>query len=333
MKAVSFLDGVKKRRRSAVGLSVAFAFCAFLMASASRADAAHCLYVSSYHPEYYWNVEIEKGLDAALNGACEISRFYMDTKRNKGREHAERKAAEAKHLIDETRPDVVIACDDNASKYLVVPYLKDVATPVIFCGVNWTVDSYGYPYSNLTGIVEVAPIAPLIDAAMDVVGNTRRLIYLAADVPTQHKELARVRQLAGRRGLEVQSAMVSSLDAWVAAVRRVSSEDILMLGSSSGISDWNDDRAMEIVVKQGKAFSITIYSNMAPLAMLAMMKTGVEHGEWAGEIALILLEGESPANIPIVASRRWSGQQNRALLDAAGYRLPDAIARHAASID
>ena len=45
--------------------------------------------------------------------------------------------SKAKAEIDAFKPDVVIAADDNASKYLIEPYFKDAALPFVFCGVNW----------------------------------------------------------------------------------------------------------------------------------------------------------------------------------------------------
>ena len=81
----------------------------------------------------------------------------MDTKRNKSDEYKIAVGREARDLILSWQPDVVITADDNAAKYLIQPYFKDSATPFVFCGVNWTAEEYGFPYSNVTGIVEVVP--------------------------------------------------------------------------------------------------------------------------------------------------------------------------------
>ena len=147
-----------KIAKSLIGLA---ALAAVVIPSVANAAEPVCLYVGSYHAGYHWNDRIEQGLERSLKGVCEVHRFYMDTKRNKGAPFAEGKAEEAKALIDKLRPDVVIACDDNASKYLVVPHLKGSAVPVVFCGVNWTVEPYGYPFPNVTGMIEVAPVRPL----------------------------------------------------------------------------------------------------------------------------------------------------------------------------
>ena len=132
------------------------------MMSAQAAEAARCVYISSYHKGYAWSDGVERGLLKTLDGHCEITRFDMDSKRNKDEASIQQAALEAKALIDATQPDVVIASDDNASKYLIVPYYKDAEIPFVFCGVNWTVEQYGYPFSNVTGMIEVAAIGLVV---------------------------------------------------------------------------------------------------------------------------------------------------------------------------
>ena len=63
--------------------------------------------------------------------------FRMDTKRNTDEEFKKTAALKAKAEIEASKPDVVIAADDNASKYLIQPYFKDASLPFVFCGVNW----------------------------------------------------------------------------------------------------------------------------------------------------------------------------------------------------
>ena len=85
-------------------------------------ETARCLYVSSYHPEYEWDAGIRKGLMSELAGLCDLRIFFMDTKRNQSEEFAQTKAAEVLVQIEDFKPDVVIAADDNASRYLVQPH-------------------------------------------------------------------------------------------------------------------------------------------------------------------------------------------------------------------
>jgi hypothetical protein len=87
----------------------------------------------------------------------------MDTKRHKGNEFIQAAAQKAKSEIESFQPDVVIASDDNASKHLIQPFYKDADLPFVFCGVNWDESVYGYPYKDVTGMVEVSGVKELID--------------------------------------------------------------------------------------------------------------------------------------------------------------------------
>jgi hypothetical protein len=41
--------------------------------------------------------------------------------------------------------------------------LKDKALPVVFCGINWDATAYGFPCSNITGMLEVSPANSLLE--------------------------------------------------------------------------------------------------------------------------------------------------------------------------
>ena len=185
-------------------------------AAAAAPPPARCLFVSSYHAGYEWNDGIERGLHSTLKDRCEIRKFYMDGKRNLGEAFANAKALEAKQLVETWKPDVIIAADDNVSKFLIMPYYKNAAIPVVFCGLNWTAEPYGYPYRNATGMIEVGPIEPLLAEVLTVVKNPRRGVFLSADEMTQSKEFAMSRELYKRRGITMTHTAVRTLADWQA---------------------------------------------------------------------------------------------------------------------
>ena len=187
---------------------------------ALASSAVRCLYVSSYHAGYEWNDDIERGLESALQNRCVIKKFYMDGKRHLDEVFAKTKALEAKRLVDSWKPDIIIAADDNASKYLIMPYFKNVAVPVVFCGINWTADAYGYPYHNATGMIEVGPLEPLHAEVLAVVKRARRGVFLSANEITQNKEFLMVQKFYQRRGITVTHKVVSSMTAWQGLTRQ-----------------------------------------------------------------------------------------------------------------
>ena len=125
----------------------------FLYPPTTLAYRYNVFVVMSYEEDNPWCQEIKKGIDSVLSGSSEITYFYMDTKIN--REGGELKASEAYALYQKIKPDGVITADDNAQQMFVLPYLKDnVETPVMFSDVNAEADKYGYPASNVSGILE-----------------------------------------------------------------------------------------------------------------------------------------------------------------------------------
>jgi ABC-type uncharacterized transport system substrate-binding protein len=296
------------------------------------AFAAKCLYISSYHKGYEWNDGIEKGLDTTLAGKCEIDKFYMDTNRNTDPEYAKKMALQAKMHIEKTLPDVVIACDDPASKYLVQPYFKDKPLAIVFCGVNWTVKTYGYPYSNVTGMIEMAPIKPMMREVMNILPGVKSGIYLTSDVITQHREFEFNRENLAQLGIALTPVYVKSMAQWKKALIAAQKSAFVYLGTNAGINDWNDNEAILESAAYTKKLTVTNYDWMAPLAMLSMTKVAEEQGEWSAQVALSILSGVKPASIPIVSNRRWNIYINPALAKKAGIKLPQRLSRIAIKI-
>ena len=301
------------------------------MAVGGSAQAARCLFVSSYHQGYAWSDGVERGLRATLEGHCELRQFDMDTKRHKEEAHKRRAAEQAKAIIESWQPDVVITADDNAAKYLVAEYYRDAALPFVFAGVNWTAREYGFPFSNVTGMVEVAPIRPMLEAAMEAAGG-RRAFYLGADTLTERKNLARFEAAAAEIGLELDSRLVPTAADWIDAYEsRQQDHDFLVIGSHSGIVDWEAERAhvLERVRMHSGRLTVTNHDWMMPFTMLGMTKIPEEQGIWSAQAALAILDGTSPSDIPIIANRQWDVWVNDALLDVARVSLPSGLARQA----
>jgi ABC-type uncharacterized transport system substrate-binding protein len=256
----------------------------------------------------------------------------MDTKRYKTPQEIEQKARDAKALIDTWQPDVVIAADDNAAKYVVMPFFKDHHIPFVFCGINWTVEEYGLPYRNATGMVEVAPIEPLFDKAQALVPHPRRAFYLGANTETERKNLQRIQEEAERRGIQLEAPLVETTAAWLAAFRTAQHYDFIVLGSKEGINDWDDARVREGVKAMSQRLSLTNHDWMMPYAMLGLTKVPEEQGEWAAQTALHILAGTPPATIPIVPNRKWDIWANTDLLATAGIRLSTQLLQKAKKV-
>ena len=296
-----------------------------LALTASDAIAKKCLYVSSYHQGYAWSDGVERGLRSVLEHECELRQFDMDTKRHKDEAYKKEIALEVKALVESWKPDVVITSDDNAAKYLIKPYFKDHSVPFVFSGINWTVDAYGFPYSNVTGIVEVAPVAAVFDRVTAIQGHPDTAFYLGADTLTERKNPARFQKAAERKGVTLKHRLVSSIEGWIAAYEDAQATDFVIMGSNSGIDNWNDAAAQQAVLAKTKRISVTNHKWMMPFTLLGLTKVPEEHGEWAGTTALHILKGVKPSDIAIVSNRKWDIWLNEDIMSSAGVTLPKRL--------
>jgi ABC-type uncharacterized transport system substrate-binding protein len=295
--------------------------------------AAKCLFVSSYHQGYAWSDGVERGVRAVLEGRCELKQFNLDAKRLKESKDLQQKALEAKALIEAWQPDIVITADDDAAQYLIMPFYKNHPMPFVFCGINWTVEEYGLPYRNATGMVEIAPVEPLFDQAKALLSQHGRMFYLGANTSTERKNLQRVQEEATRRSIRLEARLVDTTAAWLAALRVAQDYDFVVLGSNSGINDW-DEAMMRVGVRQvSQRLSLTNHEWMMPYAMLGLTKVPEEQGEWAAHTALYILAGADPSSIPIVPNRKWDIWVNTALLETAGIRMPKPFLQKVKKVD
>lgn len=296
-------------------------------AHAAATAAKKCLFVSSYHRGYQHADDIEAGLRSTLAGHCEIRQFDMDTKRQKSPADIQARALAARSMISDWKPDVVITADDNAAKYLIVPYYKDHVIPFVFSGINWTAKEYGLPFRNATGMIEVAPVVPMIERADSLLSSFRRAFYLGADVLSEKKNLKRFQEAAKQLGFTLDHALVGSTAAWIDAYQRAQNADLVIIGSRNGIRDWDHDKAAAAVLRHTRKLSVTNHGWMMDYTILGVTKVSREQGEWAGKTAIKILGGMSPSMIPIVPNRKRDIWINGKILTRSGLKLPDDLLR------
>jgi len=291
-----------------------------------------CLFVSSYHQGYEWSDGVQAGIERVLEGRCQLQQFDMDTKRKKSKEDKQAAAERARTLIEAWKPDVMIIADDNAARYLVKPYYRDAELPIVFCGVNWSVDEYEFPYKNVTGMVEVAPLKPMLEQARELSSGSD-FFYIGANTATERKNLSRFEDAAASMQLSISSRLVDNTQDWIDTYKDAQKHAFVVVGSHAGINDWDEKKARAAIGPFSKRLSVTNHGWMMPVTMLGFTKVPEEHGAWAAEAALSILDGLPASQIPIVANRKWDLWVNRSLLEDGGISLPRNLAIKAKQVD
>lgn len=284
-----------------------------------------CVYVNSYHKGYIWSDVISKEIKNVLKDSCKVIEFQMDSKRNKDINFIKNKALQAKKLIDDTKPDVVIISDDNAAKFLVKPYFKDSKIPFIFCGINWTVKEYGFPYKNVTGMIEINPIKPLFKLALSI-SNGNRGLFLGDETLTDKKDLVFLKKYAKKNNIILDDFLAKDIKSWKKTYKQAQEKyDFILLGHYSTIKGWNHKDIKEFVFKNSKKIVLCRYDWMMPFSMIGLIAKPQEHGIWAGNAAKAILEGFPIEYINITTNKSWNYFLNLKLLNTTGIKIPRSL--------
>jgi len=272
------------------------------------------LVVMSYEDTFLWTQELTEGIDAVLAAEHEVRYFYMDTKSNLA--GGPRKAEEAYALYKEFQPDGVIAADDNAQSMFVVRYLRDkVKTPVMFCGVNADAEKYGYPSSNVSGILERYHIGATVALAKQIIPTLKTFAFMIKKSPTAKSIMKQIQGESDRyvvKFTELAEAKTVN-DAISIAKKLRDRSDLLFLTTVKGLPDENGryPAEKEIVSAVIKAYDKPTVTNaeyrLKQGALCAVRHTGLEQGATSAKMLLKAMRGTPVSEIPI--TRNYNGKR------------------------
>ena len=275
-----------------------------------QAASYKILVVMSYEEENPWCIQIKAGIDSVLAGSSDIKYFYMDTKKNF--EGGTQKAKEAYQIYKRFQPDGVIAADDNAQSMFVLPYLKDKdKTPVMFCAVNAEPEKYGYPASNVSGILERDFISESIAFAKQLVPSIHTVGFLAKDSPTGRAIRNQVKiesdtYLAKFAGFK----LVKTIKETLAVLEEYKKTcDALFITSTNGILDTDgkpldNEQVTKTVIKYYKKPLIGANDFHVRYGVLcAVVKSGNAQGRMSAEMLLKTIKGTPVKDIPVTKNK------------------------------
>ena len=283
------------------------------------------LMINSYHKGYVWSDKLEEGVKSVLGSNADIALEikYMDSKRNKSGDFISSKAAELKNYIEQSKPDLLIASDDNASKYLIKPYYKNHKIPVVFCGVNWTAKNYEYPYKNVTGMVEVSPIKLAFKYFNEFSGKKiedAKFGHLEEDTISGRKNAENIERYLG---IKLQKEYAKNYEEWKEKFRKLNdTADFITMGGNAEVENWDKDAAVKFVEEHTKAITATDLDWMILYSLFGFVKVPEEQGEWAAKTAIEILNGKAPSKIPIAFNQQGNLMLNMKIAKKLKIKIP-----------
>ncbi len=290
--------------------------------------AKKILYIDSYFPTYQWSAGITAGIQSILEDRndIELKIFRMDTKRNQSEEHIQAIALTARDLILSWQPDLIIASDDNASKYLIAPWFKNSDIPVVFCGLNWDATVYGFPTRNITGMVEVSHANSIINT-LKPFASGNRIGFLAADTITEHKE---IQNISKRFGIQFNFRFARTFDELKQAFLDLQQEtDMILLQECRSVTGFNHKEMIKFVLKNIQIPTGTTHKFLKHYVLVTHAKLAEEQGHYAAETALKILSGIPPSEIPVAYNKKATIYLNMSIARTLGIKFPMALLENA----
>jgi ABC-type uncharacterized transport system substrate-binding protein len=296
------------------------------------------LLVHSYHPEYPWVASITAGVVKGLQSSgVELEIFYMDTKRKTDEPWKIRAGELAARKLEEYHPDVVITVDDNAQQYFAVNYV-DKSLPFVFCGVNADASKYGYPASNITGIIERPHFNGTIKFANQL-QPMKRIAILSCDDETSQGALAFMKEEFLDYEI-TEFKLVKTFAEWQQTVHAYNTTV-----DAFGVYMYHtlkDGRAPESLDPTA-VMAWTIANATVPTLgffdfgirdglLVGEVESGAEHGEKAARYVLEILRGVPLSSLPIIKANIGTKMVNHRTAALLGITIPEKVSELALTV-
>jgi putative tryptophan/tyrosine transport system substrate-binding protein len=305
--------------------------------------------VSSYHPEYLWSQDTNKGLCAALkdfkfidndqqigeyikNDFLEtesliVKKVWMDTKRKNKKDEIAATTAGVMSEIKAFEPDLVFLGDDNATNFIGA-HLANTGVPVVFWGVDFNPLAYGYidtkehPGHNVTGVYQSGYFKESLEALKKLLPQLKTFAILSDGSETGRAKSKVIARLAeeGRLPLQLTDQITTnSFSEWQdKALELERQADAFFVVNHNSLKD--DNGASVDSLKAGAWYLAHIKKPEASPEkqfvqegmLLTVDDSGYRQAYEAGRMAdMILHQKKSPADIPVIAPARGAVMVNR----------------------
>lgn len=297
--------------------------CAGLFLSVTHANARseppknpppRVLILDSYHQGEAWSDYELTGIRRILlegTPKAELMIEHLDAKRHPKLEHLSlfKNALREKYGHGDHQPNLLMVLDNPALDFMLATRSELFpGIPVVFAGINDFRPEMIQGQEGITGVAEVQDMAGTVALALSLQPGTRRIMaihdHTASGLAVKRDMMAAMEQFSGQVQIEFTPEM--TMEELQVALSKLPRDSVAMI--LSFVTD-----------RQGKTFSrresTELITSASPVPVYAMHETrigfgivggyllsGEEHGRQAAEIALRLLNGESPAAIPIVQS-------------------------------
>ncbi|NRD72121.1 hypothetical protein HQQ94_02460 [Shewanella sp. VB17] len=308
--------------------------------------AASILIIESYHQEYGWDINYNRGIISILGDEHKYQNFYMDTKRIP-QDQFDLQAKRAWETYNALKPDIVVLADDNAIKLLHKQF-ENTTTPIVVLGVNANPRSYGiHNKKNFTGVLE----RPLFKRSLLFVKKIlpenpkKKILVLFDKSPTS---LAAMQQISpSLESLTIGNVtsdfiLTNSFNTWKNTVITAKEKgyDAMLVGLYHTINNASNqyvapDDVISWTQKNAQLphfgfwqFTVGENKNIGGYVLDSYV-----HGQLAGELIDKILAGALPSSLPYISDRTGIYMMSKSGINKWKLTIPEKITEKVRWVD
>jgi len=292
-------------------ISLLVAILSLGISCAHAQTAANILVLHSYNPGLSWTDDIHRGIVETLSQSdrpWSLSAEYLDAKRYP-QEPMFRMQSElvAAHLRDHPANAVIVS--DDAAFGFVLQNRKALfdGVPIIFCGVNNFQPEMLGGETGITGVSEIISVRETLDAALALHPATRDVVVIGGSLSSTDRSnrshfLRLMPSYAGQLRFHFWQDIPTPV--LLEKVAALSPKTLVFLANAiAGL----DGRMLDF----GPSVALVKANTQSPIygfwdfflghgIVGGKLVNGSEHGRIAARMALQILDGTSPAELPVV---------------------------------
>jgi len=282
-----------------------------VLEAARAPERKEILLLNSYHQNFAWTESIFRGVNDVLRPketGIVLHVENMDTKRVAFNEHYIQQLRDVYlHKYRGTRLNLVMATDDNAFEFLRRYHdLLFPGVPVVFCGVNFFPDELLASHPLFTGVVESLDVRGTLWWALKHHPGTRTVYIVHDDTPS-----GRAAVQAMRKELEDLPPEVSvrypadlSLEGILAEVDTLGKDAVILYGFYYRDPQgrfYNTGEALDAIAARTGLPIYGLYDfDLGHGIVGGLLASGYEQGQAMAQLALHVLSGRPPRDIPVI---------------------------------
>jgi signal transduction histidine kinase/CheY-like chemotaxis protein len=312
------------------------------------ASTRHVLFLNSYQPGYQWSDDEVDGVRSVMDNQpypVELWVEYMDSRRFGARADEDRFENYVRDKYRGHRFDLIISSDDAALTFLLERRDRLFpGVPVVFMGLNNRDLAARVDRRSYTGLLEIFHTDTLVDLALAMRPQTKRIVVIGDAAPTATAQLATVRMVAARRPdlhFVIHDGAHETLEQILDALHDTTPDDAILTTSFTRDRTGRYFPPHEAILRlisraRGPVFSESVcYVRQGILACAE--NVGVRHGARGAEMAAAVLAGTPPDKIAIESAdgarivvdyrevERWGIDKRRLPADALIIHAPSSF--------